>query len=89
MWRDEYADSPTLVSQVGKTQLGYQLRCIDDLHAMPKEADDWVPLVATNEQKPAAERTVEARGRWSTTRWAAGTAPRRDCAGGSACTRRG
>ncbi|MEX0984881.1 MAG: DUF6855 family protein [Actinomycetota bacterium] len=28
MWRDEQADPPTLVRQVGSTKLGYQLRCI-------------------------------------------------------------
>jgi hypothetical protein len=63
MWRDEEADPPTLVCQVGKTQLGYQLRCIEDLHAMLKEAGDWVSLGAADEQKPAAEGSVEAWGR--------------------------
>ena len=33
-YRDEAADPPALVVQVGKTQLRYHLRCIDDLHAM-------------------------------------------------------
>ena len=33
-WRDESADPPALVVQVGSTQLRYHLRCIDDLHAM-------------------------------------------------------
>jgi hypothetical protein len=60
MWRDEAADPPTLVCQVGKTQLGYQLRCLDDLHAMLKEHGDWMPLGNADEQKPAAEGTVEA-----------------------------
>ena len=32
-YRDESADPPALVVQVGKTQLRYHLRCIDDLHA--------------------------------------------------------
>ncbi len=63
MWRDEEADPPALVCQVGKTQLGYQLRCIEDLHAMLKAAGDWVPLGSADEQKPAAEGTVEAWGR--------------------------
>jgi len=63
MWRDEEATPPTLVCQVGKTQLGYQLRCIEDLHAMLTKAGDWVPLGAADEQKPAAEGTVEAWGR--------------------------
>ena len=49
--------------QVGKTQLGYQLRCIEDLLAMLEERGDWVPLGAADEQKPAADGTVEAWGR--------------------------
>jgi len=40
MWRDEEADPPALVCQVGKTQLSYQLRCIEDLHAMLKAEGD-------------------------------------------------
>ena len=36
-WRDEAGRSAALVVQVGTTQLRYQLRCIDDLHAMLKE----------------------------------------------------
>ncbi len=63
MWRDEEADPPALVCQVGKTQLGYQLRCIEDLHAMLKAEGDWVPLGSADEQKPAAEGSVEAWGR--------------------------
>ena len=31
LYRDEAADPPALVCQVGKTQLSYQLRCIEDL----------------------------------------------------------
>ncbi|WP_382303599.1 DUF6855 family protein [Herbiconiux sp. UC225_62] len=63
MYRDEAADPPTLVCQVGSTTLKYQLRAIDDLHAWLKERGDWVPLGAADEQKPAAEGTVEAWGR--------------------------
>src|SRR5215475_11059133 len=62
-WRDEQSDPPTLVVQVGTTQLRYQLRCIEDLHAMLKEQDDWVPLGNADEQKEAVEGTVEAWGR--------------------------
>ena len=65
MWRDEGADPPTLVCQVGSTRLGYQLRCIEDLHAMLKEHGDWMPLGNADEQKPAAEGTVEAWARSS------------------------
>ena len=63
MWRDESADPPALVCQVGSTQLRYHLRAIDDLHAMLKEQGDWMPLGAADEQKPAADGTVEAWGR--------------------------
>ena len=59
-WRDESADPPALVCQVGGTQLRYQLRCIEDLHAMLKAHGDWMPLGGTDEQKPAREGTVEA-----------------------------
>jgi hypothetical protein len=51
------------VVQVGKTQLRYRLRCIDDLHAMLKTHGDWMALGSADEQKPAAEGTVEAWGR--------------------------
>lgn len=63
MWRDESADPPALVCQVGSTQLKYHLRAIEDLHAMLKQHGDWMPLGAADEQKPAAEGTVEAWGR--------------------------
>ena len=63
MWRDEAADPPTLLCQVGGTQLKYQLRAIDDLAAWLKAQGDWVPLGGADEQKPAPEGTVEAWGR--------------------------
>jgi hypothetical protein len=62
-WRDETADPPALVVQVSTTQLRYQLRCIEDLHAMLREHGDWMPLGNADEQKPALEGTVEAWGR--------------------------
>ena len=62
-WRDETAQPPALVVQVGKTQLRYQLRCLDDLTAMLKRHGDWMLLGSADEQKPAAEGTVEAWGR--------------------------
>ena len=62
-YRDEAADPPALVVQVGKTQLRYHLRCIEDLQAMLAKKADWVPLGSADEQKPAAEGTVEAWGR--------------------------
>ena len=62
-YRDLDADPPALVVQVGKTQLRYHARCIDDLHAMLVEHGDWMPLGGADEQKPAAAGTVEAWGR--------------------------
>jgi hypothetical protein len=63
MYRDDAADPPTLVCVVGTTTLGYQARAIEDLHAWLRERGDWVPLGAADEQKPAADGTVEAWGR--------------------------
>jgi hypothetical protein len=63
MWRDEAADLPALVCQVGSTQLRYQLRAIEDLHAWLREQGDWVPLGGADEQKAAPEGSVEAWGR--------------------------
>jgi hypothetical protein len=63
MYKDEQADSPTLVCQVGSTTLKYRLRAIDDLHAWLTEQGDWVTLGAADEKKAAAEGTVEAWGR--------------------------
>lgn len=62
-YKDEAADPPALVVQVGKTQLRYHLRCIEDLHAMLKKNGDWMLLGSADEQKSAAEGTVEAWGR--------------------------
>lgn len=66
MYKDEAANPPALVCQVGSTKLMYQLRCIEDLHAMLKAHGDWMELGAADEQKPAKEGTVEAWGRSET-----------------------
>ena len=60
VYRDETLDPPALVCQVGTTKLSYHLRCVEDLHAMLEAHGDWMPLGAADEQKPAAEGTVEA-----------------------------
>lgn len=59
-YRDEGASPPALVVQVGKTQLRYHLRAIEDLAAMLSDRGDWVPLGGADEQKPAPEGSVEA-----------------------------
>jgi Family of unknown function (DUF6855) len=58
-YRDEAADPPALVVTVGSTELRYHLRCIADLQEMLKANGDWMPLGSADEQKPAAEGTVE------------------------------
>jgi hypothetical protein len=63
MYRDEKADPPALVCVVGKTELRYHLRCIEDLHAMLKAHGDWMLLGSGDEQKPPAAGTVEEWGR--------------------------
>ena len=63
MYRDESSDPPSLVCQVGSTQLRYDLRAIEELHAMLKKHGDWMDLGGADEQKEAKEGTVEAWGR--------------------------
>jgi hypothetical protein len=63
MWKDEAADPPAIVCEVGSTKLGYQLRAISDLHEMLKEHGDWMELGSADEQKQAKDGTVEAWGR--------------------------
>jgi hypothetical protein len=63
MYRDESADPPLLVCQVGSTKLTYLLSALDDLAAMLRERGDWVPLGAADEKKPAPDGSVEAWGR--------------------------
>ena len=65
-WREPEADPPALVAQVGKTQVRYHLRGIEDLHAMLAASGDWVMLGSADEGKPVAEGTVEAWARSDT-----------------------
>ena len=62
-YRDELAQPPVLVVQVGKMQLKYYLRCIADLHEMLKQHENWMLLGSADEQKPVVEGTIEAWGR--------------------------
>jgi hypothetical protein len=59
-FKDEALDPPALVVMVGRTELRYHLRCLSDLKAVLKAHGDWMPLGSADEQKPAAEGTVEA-----------------------------
>jgi hypothetical protein len=62
-YKDETLSPPALVVKVGSTELRYDLRAINDLHAMLKKNGDWMLLGSADEQKQAAEGTVEAWGR--------------------------
>src|SRR6195256_812802 len=64
-FRDEALDPPALVVKSGSTELRYHLRAINDLHSMLKSHGDWMLLGNADEQKPAADGTVEAWGRSS------------------------
>ena len=61
-FRDAALDPPALVVKSGSTELRYHLRCLTDLQAMLKSHGDWMLLGSADEQKPAADGTVEA---WS------------------------
>lgn len=62
-YRDESLTPPAVVVWVGKTELRYHLRAVNDLHSALKKHGDWMMLGSADEQKPAAEGTVEAWGR--------------------------
>ncbi len=63
IFKDDSVDPPLLVCQVGTTKLTYLARVLEDLPAMLKTHGDWMPLGSADEQKPAADGTVEAWGR--------------------------
>ncbi|NRB30759.1 MAG: hypothetical protein HRU27_09205 [Rhizobiaceae bacterium] len=59
VWKDETTSPSALVVQVGKTQLSYQLRALEDAHDMLKSHGDWMPLGNADEGKPTKEGTLE------------------------------
>ena len=63
MYRDDDADPPALICQVGSTKLSYRAESIHDLHAWLIAQADWVPLGAADENKATTDGTVEAWGR--------------------------
>jgi hypothetical protein len=63
MYRDDQADPPALICQVGSTTLKYHLSAIEDLHAWLATQNDWVDLGAADEKKAVTPGTVEAWGR--------------------------
>ena len=56
VWRDD----GQLVGMVGTTKLAYQLRCLEDLHAMLIARGGWVLLGNADEGKPVTEGSVAA-----------------------------
>ena len=64
-YKDEALTPPALVVWVGKTELRYDLKCIQDLKEMLDAHGGWMLLGSADEQKPAAPGTVEAWGRSS------------------------
>ncbi len=60
MYKDESLTPPAIICVVGSTTLSYDLRAIEDLHAMLKKHGDWMELGSADEQKEAKEGTVEA-----------------------------
>src|SRR6476659_1639433 len=61
--RDDGADPPALVCQVGSTTLRYLARCLDNVPAMLRAHGDWMELGSADENKPAKDGTLEAWGR--------------------------
>jgi len=60
MHRNDDADPPELVSQVGSTTLRYLARCVEDVPAMLRKHGDWMELGSADENKPAKDGTLEA-----------------------------
>lgn len=63
MYVDSSVEPALLVCQVGSTKLTYLARVIDDMTTMLSKHGDWMLLGSADEQKAAAEGTVEAWGR--------------------------
>jgi hypothetical protein len=59
-WRDETQKPAALVVHVGTTKLSYQLRGLEDAHAMLKAHGGWMALGNADEGKPVQPETVEA-----------------------------
>ena len=59
-WKELSADPPRLVVQVGKTQLSYQLRALDDAARMLEAHGGWVELGNADEGKPVKPGSLEA-----------------------------
>lgn len=65
VWKDESADPPALVCQVGKTRLSYKLQCLEDLQEKLADHGDWMLLGSADEKQSAKDDSVEAWARSS------------------------
>lgn len=61
-YRDPSADPPAIVVQVGKTQLRYHDRCIEDLHAMLVAHGDWMLGCVIRWDELASRRDFDSGG---------------------------
>ena len=74
LWRDPDATPPTLMCIASGTELRYQLRIIDDMHAMlKKHGDGWSWATPTSRSPPRRAPSRLGAGT-RTTRSAGGTA---------------
>lgn len=60
---DEKDGKEILVCTVKTTILHYDIRCLQDLHEMLKEKNDWILLGSKDEKAEAKEGTIEYWGR--------------------------
>ena len=56
---EAWREVDVLFVQVGKTQLSYQWRALEDAQAMLKAHGDWMPLGNADEGKPTKNGTLE------------------------------
>jgi len=59
IYRDDAAEPPILVCQVGSTKLTYLARVLDDLPAMLATHGDWMELGSKDEKQATKLGTVE------------------------------
>ncbi|MEQ9305160.1 MAG: hypothetical protein RJQ14_14725 [Marinoscillum sp.] len=63
---DEKNGQDILVCTVGSTVLHYDIRCLNDLHAMLTSHGDWMELGSKDEKQETKDGTVEHWGRSDT-----------------------
>ncbi len=86
MFRDEAADPPALVGQVGSTTLRYRLQAIEDLHAWLLQEGDWILLGVADENKDAEPGPSKPGDGLRIIPWEAGTGCAKGTAAASPCT---